>query len=36
MTKENWKTLLNTIATILSAIAAAICMNSCFNHYPIF
>lgn len=32
MKKETLKTLINTIAMILSAIAAAISTNSCINH----
>lgn len=29
MTKENWKTIINVICTILSAISAAFCTSSC-------
>lgn len=32
MKKETIKTIINTIAMILSAIAAAISTNSCVNH----
>lgn len=32
MKKENWKTIINLICTILSAIAAAFCGQSCVSH----
>lgn len=32
MTKENWKTIINIICTILSAIGATICTSSCISN----
>lgn len=32
MKKETIKSIINLICTILSAIAAAICTNSCVSH----
>ena len=29
MKKENWKTIINFIITILTAIASAVCVQSC-------
>lgn len=33
MSKENWKTLINIICTILTAIGTAITTSSCVNHF---
>ena len=36
MRKETIKTIINTICTILSAIASVICTSSCIDKVPTF